>query len=252
MINDRSLLDYIKIKINVSTIELSKEFGVSESSIRRALTRLEDKKLIKRYHGGAHYINTSGNQDGVEFRKEKNWKQKQKIAEKASKIISDNSTIILLGGTTVCAMCHFIKNKKLTVITNSLIVLEELKQEKNIKIILLGGVYNSKESELGGTLTHSGMKHIRADYLFSGAMYFDEKQGATTEDIESVELYRACIASSNQVYILADSSKFKGSGTAVTAYYDEINVLITDFGIDEQIKKRLIHKGLNIDVVDEK
>lgn len=251
MISDKTVLDYIKLRKNVSTIDISKALDASESTIRRALTRLEDKKLIKRYHGGAYFVNESIDVDDVIFRREKNWDKKNKIALHASQVISDNATIILLGGTTVCAMCQYIKNKKLTIITNSLIVLEELKFEQDIKIVLLGGAYNPKESEVGGALTNYGMKHIRADFLFSGAMSFDEKQGATTEDLESVELYRSCIESSNQVYILADSSKFKGRGTAVTAYYDEINCLVTDSDIDKQIKDRLIEKGLNIAIVDE-
>jgi len=251
MINDMTVLDYIKLNKHSSTIELAKELGASESTVRRALTRLEDKRLIMRFHGGAQIIEAGISADDVAYRKGKNWKKKNVIAREASKVVEDNSTIILLGGTTVCAMCNYIRNKKLTVITNSLIVLDELKREEHIKIILLGGEYNPIEKELGGAITSFGMKHMRADYLFSGATSFDEKQGATTQDLYSLELYRSCIESSNQIYILTDSSKFEKFGTAVTAYHHEITCLITDSDIDSDLKERLAEKGLNVKVVSE-
>jgi DeoR/GlpR family transcriptional regulator of sugar metabolism len=250
MINESELLEFIRLRKTASTKDISEAFHASESTVRRALTRLERKRNIEKYHGGAHYVDKQAVDHDVISRKEKNWKKKNAIARAASKYVRDNTTVILLGGTTVCAMCQYLKHKSLTVITNSLIVYDELKYEKNIKLILLGGEYNPVEREVGGTLTNNGMKHIRADYVFSGATSFDEKQGATTEDLGSVELYRTCISSSEEVYILIDSTKFKGRGTAVTAYYNEISCLVTDDELDPEVKQRLTNRGLNIVTVN--
>ena len=47
------------------------------------------------------------------------------IARTASKLIKEDSTIILLGGSTVCELCKY-KNMNITVITNSILVFNEL------------------------------------------------------------------------------------------------------------------------------
>ena len=88
------------------------------------------------------------------------------------------------------------------------------------------------------------MQHIRADYLFLGAMSFNEKQGFTTEDLESLSLYQACISSSYKVYVLADSSKYGGQGTGVVAAPKDVTGLITDNGLDADVIKLLLDKGM--------
>jgi DeoR/GlpR family transcriptional regulator of sugar metabolism len=235
-------------KTNVSTEELCNAFNISESTARRVLAKLELQKLIKRYHGGAYAVRDGMEavENEVHARIEKNWPKKLAIAREACSRIQEDSTVILLGGTTVYAMCRFLKGRRLNIITNSLLVLSELQKEKNIRVILLGGLFNEKEFEVGGVLTNIGMRHIRADYLFMGAMSFNEKQGFTTEDLESLELYQTCIQSSNQVYILADSSKYGGQGTAVVATHTDGHCLITDNELHVDIVKLLLEKGIKI------
>jgi DeoR family fructose operon transcriptional repressor len=228
MVNEKAIKDYIFERYNVTISSLCEHFSISESTARRVLKKLEEKKLITRYHGGAYPNIGSIDSTAVTARMKSNWDKKVLIAQKAAKQVMDGSTLVMLGGTTVYAMCRFLEGKNITVITNSLIVFSALQKARNITIILLGGLFNPSEYELGGVLTNHGMRNIRADYMFMGSMGFDEKLGFTTKDIESLELYQTCIESSNKVFVLADSSKHKAGGTAVTAKLGEIDTLITD------------------------
>ena len=248
MISKQTVYEFIKIKENVATEEICSTFRVSESTARRVLRTLEQQKLIRRYHGGASCLKNSLGfwEDKVHARIENNWPQKLSIAREACSLIHDNATVIMLGGTTVYAMCTFLKGRRLKVITNSVIVLSELYKEKDIKLILLGGLFNPNEFEVGGILTNLGMQHIRADYLFMGTMSFNETQGFTTEDLESLELYQTCMSSSYKVYVLADSSKYGGQGTGVVAPPKDVDGLITDNGLGEDVKERLLDKEMNI------
>lgn len=246
MISEQVIKDYIMTRNNVSVIELCDHFDISESTVRRVLTKLEDKNVIKRYHGGAYSAMGMMGSDTIQARMKINEDRKLIIAEKASSLIEEGSTVILLGGTTIHSMCRFLKKKKLTIITNSLIVFSELQYEENMRIVLLGGLFNPKEYELGGIITNTGMRHIRADYIFMGSMGFDSGQGFTTKDLESLELYQTCISSSKQVYVLADSSKYNAGGTAITARYEDVHGLITDDGLDSDAITLLSSKELKI------
>ncbi len=234
MYNKEMIKDYIMLNNNVSVAEICEKFDMSESTVRRILVKLEDRKIIKRYHGGAYPLVGNYNPESMDARISRNWDKKIAIAKSASSFVEEGSTVILFGGTTVYAMCRYLKGKKLTVITNSLIAFSELMSEKNMKIILLGGLFNQAEYELGGVITNSGMRNIRADYMFMGAYGFDIKQGYTTRDIDSLELYQTCIVSSNKVFVVTDSSKYKAGGTAVTAKHEDVHCLITDDGIDSE------------------
>ena len=152
---DKKILDYINLKKTVTTIELCDEFRISESSCRRALRKLDDKKLIARYFGGANSIEKIQNNSDVVTRFNQFDNQKDRIAKKSAESIQSGSTIILLGGTTVFRICKYIKRLKITVITNSMLIFNELCECQEITLILLGGQYNRSEAELTGLITIS-------------------------------------------------------------------------------------------------
>lgn len=228
MVSEKAVKDFIFEKYNVAVSDLCEHFSISESTARRVLRKLEDRNLITRYRGGAYPNIGSIDPSCVTARVRCNWDKKVVIAKKAAELVPEGSTLVMLGGTTVYAMCGFLEGKNITVITNSLIVFSALQKDKNITIILLGGLFNRSEYELGGIVTNHGMRNIRADFMFMGSMGFDERLGFTTKDLESLELYQTCIESSNKVIVLADSSKYKAGGTAVTAKLGEVDTLITD------------------------
>lgn len=230
MTNISNVLAFINMVNFATIVQICEEFDISESTARRMLTTLAQQGLIQRFHGGAISLNRYDTNTNVGKRSLERHKIKREIARKACDIIQQNSTIILLGGSTVCEMCHFIENTSLTVITNSLLVLNALQYSPTVRIIFLGGLFNLQEFEVGGILANLGLKHIRADYLFMGTAAFDEKHGFTTAD-PAIELYFSCLEASEVACVLADSSKYMNGGTSVTARPNQIKYLFTDSGL---------------------
>lgn len=229
-VREFDVLNYINQHEIGRTDKISCDLQISESTVRRALDRLEQRGLIRRFHGGATVIKNK-EQTKVNARFEKYPQAKTEIARAAAEMVKEGNTIILLGGTTVANMCKFLQRRRLTVITNSMLVWQMLRENFGTKLILLGGEYSREEDELQGFLTSSTLQQLGADWLFSGASAFSERRGFLTDHINSVELYNNCFQSAKRVVMLADSSKYSKSGLAVTASCEKVDCLITDNGL---------------------
>ena len=245
------VLEYIEIQKNVSSHELCDRFHLSESTCRRLLLKLQDEDKITRYRGGAlakqkNLENTDLSKRFTLFENEK-----EAIAREAAKLVSPNSTIMLMGGTTVYRMCKYLKNMHLTVITNSMIVFSQLQNQKGIQLILLGGIYVKEEEELSGVLTNTNSKLFTCDHLFMGAAGYIRNAGFTTSDLNSLELYSWCIALSEKVHLLFDSSKFSARGKAITVSNTELSSCISDSKMPADLIEEIESYGVNVMIADE-
>jgi len=138
-------------------------------------------------------------------------------------------TLLLMGGTTVHAMCPYLKGMRLTVITSSLPVINALAWDEKMTLILLGGVLNPAEMEVRGGLMQLALERLRADLMFVGTTGLHPIHGLMTDDPNGVETYTTCMNISDQVYVLADHTKCENYwGTTVLCELSEISYLITD------------------------
>lgn len=251
MLDRRLLLEYIGKNDFTSTKELCDKFQVSESTIRRALDRLEQSNAITRVHGGAMAAAIPEKITDFQRRNRENKDKKILIAKKAAEMVHNHDTIILMGGTTVCEMCPFIHNKQITVITNSILVLNGLKNSESVRLVMLGGLYNHNEEELGGMLHNSELSQMRAAKVFMGTSGFDERFGFSISDA-STDMYQSCIDSSMDVVVLSDSSKYMQGGALIAASLEQVNYLITDDGLSEAAKAAMEVHGVDVICVSNK
>jgi DeoR/GlpR family transcriptional regulator of sugar metabolism len=243
---ERHVLELINTKKSLSTAEIRRALGYSESTVRRILNRLDKSGRIKRYHGGGNSIELQKSPENIKIRFDQNSQEKDRIAKAAVFQFKEGSTVVLLGGTTVYNMCKYMRGMRITVITNSIIVFDELRNEPKIQIILLGGKYNMEEMETRGVLTNNNLKILRANCLFMGVNKFHPHIGFMTTDIESVELYQLCLEASDRRYILADSDKLGESASAVVAGCDMVDCLITDKKLPAETRNEFNAKGVEV------
>mgnify|MGYP002357992951 CR=1 FL=1 len=120
MVNAAEILTYINKMQWVTIGRLCEEFHISQSTARRMLELLSKEDAGERFRGGAIAKNSMEANTDIGRRSNIHKHQKSKIAKLASGIIKEGSTVILMGGSTVCELCRYIENRTLTVITNSL------------------------------------------------------------------------------------------------------------------------------------
>lgn len=247
MIDRNEVLDYIRQSNFVSTQLLCEHFQVSESTIRRVLEKLEENCQITRIHGGAMSVADFGQMTDFQMRNRINKAQKVAIAKKATSLIKKHDTIILMGGTTVCEMCPFIEHMNVTVVTNSILVLNSLRYSTTIQLIILGGLYNYREEESSGLIYNTGLERLKTDFMFMGAAGFDERFGFTITNA-SADIYEHCMSCSKEVSVLADSSKYRSmqGGATITATPEQVHYLFTDPALDPGAKTALESMGIQI------
>lgn len=232
----RELIEYLNRQGGAKVGELSRALFLSESTIRRALAELETQGLVKRYHGGAALADPAA-QSSIRQRQISYLPEKRAIGQLASTFVQEGMTLLLVGGTTVQAICPYLKRKRLTVITSSLPVMNALAWEEQMQVILLGGVLNPTEMEVRGGLTHLTLERLRADIMFTGTTGLHPIHGLMTDDPNGVETYRTCMRISDEVFVLADHTKCEHYwGTTVVCGLDEVTYLITDSGLSDQAR----------------
>jgi len=206
--------------------ELTELLGASESTVRRDLVDLEERKLLKRIHGGAALPGQKSLEPGMEEKTLKNVQEKQVIARLAAKQLNDGECIYLDAGTTTLAMIPYIEARDITVVTNGLSHVEAL-VAKNIRSYLLGGMMKMHTKAVIGSIALQNMDNFRFDKCFLGANGVDPKMGYTTPDPEEALIKRRAHELSGSSYVLADSSKF-GEITFAKLFDLEEAVLITE------------------------
>lgn len=232
----RELLDYLQRHGGAKVPELSRELFLSESTVRRALASLEQQGKLRRYHGGAVATDPAA-QSPIRQRQVSHWEAKNAVGRLAASFVREGMTLLLMGGTTVHAICPYLKGMRLTVITSSLPVMNDLAWEEQMQVILLGGVLNPAEMEVRGGLMQLTLEHLRADLMFTGVTGLHPIHGLMTDDPNGVETYTTCMRISDQVFVMADHTKCEQySGTTVVCGLSEVNGLVTDGGMADETR----------------
>jgi DeoR family fructose operon transcriptional repressor len=244
------ILDLITRKGRITVDELIEKFKVSGATIRRDLEFLEHQGLITRAHGGA----TSKSRVSLEAdffeEKEKFLEEKRRIGEEAAKLIEEGEVIFLEASTTVLQLARNLKNRRnLTVVTNSLDIACELEKSKGINLILTGGNLKRKTHALIGPLAETTLSQMRLDKAFIGISALDISYGITTATMEEAKTRKDIIRASNKLIVLCDHSKFGKQNFAYVGPLELIDVLITDKGIPDEMRKEMERKGVEVRTV---
>jgi len=242
------ILKKLEIEDEVFVDSLSKEFKVSEVTIRNDLDQLEQKRLLIRARGGAmKFVGRVGVDYELSEKDKINYEEKRRIGKKAASLISDSEIILVDSGTTTAEMVkHFDHIKDLTVITNALNIAILLMNKPNINLIIPGGFMRKNSQSLIGPIAEKSLLKFNVDKAFIGVDGIDTKQGLYTPNIEEAHLNEIMIQVSNEKILLTDSSKFGRRSFAFICGTEKIDSVVTDKNIEEEDKKRLEENGVKV------
>ena len=212
----------------VQTVTLAARFGVSEVTMRRDLDELANRGLIQRVRGGALRPGTLRYEPPFEKSRDEHAEEKRKVGRAAATLVQPGDTVIIDIGTTALELARSLHGRDgLTVVTNNLAVYEELVTDDAVDLLLLGGMVRRNYRSLVGFLTEETLRGIRADLAFIGISGIGEDLTMLDTTIEEIPAKRAMIASSKRVVLLADGTKFYGSGLGRVADIGAVHVLVT-------------------------
>jgi DeoR family transcriptional regulator, fructose operon transcriptional repressor len=232
----------------VKTSDLSNMFSVSEMTILRDLEILEQQGILKRVYGGAVNLKSPIKELSVILRKQINAKEKNIIAEKAAKLITNGESIFLDSSTTAFALSKKLGHKTgLTVITNGLELINELKNNSNINLFCPGGELQLSTMSFIGTSAEDYLKEHYVDKAFVSASGISLQSGITVENAVQAVIKKIMFKNALSRVILVDSSKFDVVRLSKVCTLEDINTIVTDRKPDAKFLE--VFEKNNIEVV---
>lgn len=227
--------------------ELSYLFAVSEATIRRDLEELNALGAIRRTHGGAVNFAQAPKEPPMMQRMDENKVVKTRIGRAAVELIKDGETIFLGSGTTVIEVAHHLpENINLTVISNSLPVVNELATHPGIELIVIGGMLRQSELSMVGHVAEQAVREFRADKVFIGMFAIDAGCGFTNDYPPEIMTDRAILGIAPQVIVLADHSKFGRVSSTLVGQVTAADMIITDQITSKETVEGLRELGVQV------
>lgn len=226
----------------ISFRDLEKHLDASPATLRRDLNRLAEDGHIDRVRGGAKLPgrNVRGRRSeddhlaGTPFTENLRLMpdQKRAIGRAAAELCRNGTSVMIDGGTTTLQMCHFLSGRDLQVFTNSLHIARALLPQPNTRILLPGGSVFREQDIILSAVGDETMPKFHAPQFFMGATSIGP-QGIMQPDVILVAAERRLIDRADELIVLVDHTKFQGPSGNVVCGIDEVDVVITDAGVND-------------------
>jgi len=244
------IVQLIAEKGAVSVAELCERFGVSDMTIRRDLSLLEATSLLRRIHGGAVSARGRSYEPPVLTRVHEAPAAKRAIGRLAASLVHEGDSIALDIGTTTLEMArHLTRMRDITVLTNSLAIVNMLIDQPGIRLMLCGGIVRPGEHSLIGPVAEDTFSRFFVDKSFIGIGGVDLVAGLTEYNLEDAQVKRCMIQNSQRCILLSDSRKFGHKTFASVAPLAEVDEIVTDDRLDPAVRAELEQTHIILHVV---
>ena len=237
----QKILQELEEEGKVRVAELSKKFGCSEVTVRNDIKEMDREGLLRRTHGGAIRIEKETTRKYAAESIYRHTDRKKQIAACAYEFIEDRDTIIMDDASSTFYLALHIKNhpeKRLAVVTNSLLVGNELAYARHVELYMVGGHVGGHLSATMGDSAVKDIEQFRVDKAFIGVHSINFDVGLTSIATPQMQVKQAILKSTDKVYVLADSSKFGGGYLSVICPIQDVYKIITDNEVSkDNIKK---------------
>jgi DeoR family transcriptional regulator, aga operon transcriptional repressor len=230
----------------LSVAQICEQFNISEATARRDLEALSEHGLIQRVHGGAVLVRQAAPEEPILRRSHEQEEAKERIGRATAALVQDGETIFLGSGTTVLQVAQHLVTRNLTVITNSLPVINLMTEKENITLIALGGILRDSELSFIGHITEQALYEVRADKVVIGIRAISLEQGLTNDYLPETLTDRAILNAGRDTIIVADHTKCGVISTAFLAPLTSMRTLVTDNETDPDFIASLRAKGVDV------
>ncbi|MBI3175410.1 MAG: DeoR/GlpR transcriptional regulator [Chloroflexi bacterium] len=244
----KQILSLLSRQGRLSVAEIVDQFSISKATARRDLETLTSQGKAQRVHGGVIAVDQAPPELPILQRQDEQTSEKSAIGRAAANLIHDGETVFLGSGTTVLeAARHLRERRNLTVVTNSLPVLNVLAGLKEVTVVSLGGELRDSELSFIGHLTEQALSELRVDKVLIGTRGLSLEHGLTNDYLPETMTDRAILKIGREVIVAADHTKVNRVSTALLAPLTSMHTFVTDTGADKEFMHAL--KKLNIRVV---
>lgn len=221
------ILQTVEDRGSAEVQELADLLQTSAMTVRRDLVQLAASGLLYRTRGGAMKVSLATDTHRFANKTAVNPERKDYICRLAAAEIQEGDIIFMDCGSTVFRLCPFIRNKRITVVTNSLPVVAELMQS-DVTINLAGGEVDKERQAVHGLIAEEHMARYRANRAFIGVDGISLRNGLSATSEREASTAMTMAQQSDKTYLLCDSSKLETEKYLHFAPLSLFDVLITD------------------------
>jgi DeoR family fructose operon transcriptional repressor len=232
---------------SVDVADLADRHGVTTETIRRDLSDMQTRQLLRRVHGGAVPVERMNHEPMIEAREVVNAEEKLRIATMAVAEVPESGSVIIDSGSTGQRLAQvFPVDRDVHVVTNSLLTALTLSRRGLRELTVLGGSVRTNRHTMADETTRAELQHLVIDVLFISCDGLSFRDGLTTPYREEHAIKRAMIERARRVVALVDQSKFGNVQMFSFAKFKEIDVLVTDTRADPEDVEFLASHGMSV------
>jgi len=244
------ILQLLERQQRISVAELCATFEVSKATARRDLESLASQGKIQRVHGGAIVLTQAPPEQPILQRQDEQADEKIRIGQAAAALVQVGETVFLGSGTTVLEAARSLRGRRgLTVLTNSLPVVNALAGADGVAVICLGGMLRDSELSFIGHITEQALAEVRADKVIIGTRAISLEYDLTNDYLPETMTDRAILKAGKEIIVLADHTKFGRAATVMLAPLESIHTIVTDKGTPQDFIEAVQQRGLSVLVV---
>lgn len=243
---ERETLDLIMSDESVTVASLSKSLAVSPVTVRTTLNSLAEKGVIVRTWGGAA---PAFHPDIIERQKQCT-AEKTRIARAAAELIQDGDTVMIEAGTTTAEIARFLLGRRdVKIVSNSALVVPYARANPGIVLTQIGGEFRPETESFVGPSALEQLRRFHVRLAFVGTDGFSAQAGLTTHLVEGAEIVKSMAALADTTVVVADSSKYAKHGFVNVLQLNEVDILISDEGIEATKRAEITDLGVDLRLV---
>lgn len=225
----KQIIDYLTLRKSASVDQLCGKVYASPATIRRDLTLLEKRGLLRRTHGGAVIAQAGAGEESLLLRQERNVQGKNRIAQLASYFVKSSSTIFMDPSSTVCCVAPYLERyRDVTVITNGLNCAMLLSQKTSCRVYLPAGELTSRSNSVTGSDTVADLSRFWADTALVSCAGLSLETGVTEPSVEQSCVKMAMLKNAHTKILLIDHTKLGLTFLSRTCGPEQFDYIITD------------------------
>lgn len=252
----------------VYIVDLCKKCSVTDMTIRRDLSRLEEKGLLKRFHGGARQIavdashtadrdmqarkrNPNPNMvNAISERITRNAVQKDSIAKKAAELIDSGEVIFLNSGTTGLYLLQYLEGKNVRIVSNNA-AMALVDRPADTELTVTGGEHFTRTQSFVGPVAKNTLMNVVATKCLLSVNGISGANGITCSSLQETEINNLMIQRCRgKRIVIADGSKVGASFCFISCQISDIDILVTDRSADAEELERLRTCGVDVILAD--
>ncbi len=217
---------------SVEVDAIAQELDVSRETIRRDLSALASQGLVRRTRGGATAPGGSLTELDLSVRGTEHHAAKVAIARYVGAcLVEDGTSVALDTGTTAKEIAHALRGRKITVVTPSLPVINEL-AGTDTTVLVVGGVLRSRSLGTVGPIAEQTARQFQCDLAFISAPAITPEVGLMDTDLDGVAVKQSLLERAARGYAVLDHTKLGRTAFTTVCPAHALTGIVTDDAAD--------------------